>query len=184
MRKRIIATLMALCMALSLLPVQVLATEGAAQKTESAEQTTGAASGGAEGAYANGADAKIALLQGTEQAYQLFVKMPTGSTITLNGVSSGDTIFSVKTRIARETSIPAEQMLLTFKDNGLADEKTLAECGIQRESTLILRLKITEAAALAEARTGRAHRDADLVAAVIRKPARELFGLLVPKRLP
>lgn len=50
MRKRIIATLMALCMALSLLPVQVLATEGAAQKTESAEQTTGAASGGAEGA--------------------------------------------------------------------------------------------------------------------------------------
>lgn len=78
MRKRIIATLMALCMALSLLPVQVLATEGAAQKTESAEQTTGVASGGAEGAYANGADAKIALLQGTEQAYQLFVKMPTG----------------------------------------------------------------------------------------------------------
>ena len=56
MRKRIIATLMALCMALSLLPVQVLATEGAAQKTESAkqktesaEQTTGAASGGAKG---------------------------------------------------------------------------------------------------------------------------------------
>ena len=151
MRKRIIVTLMALCMALSLLPVQVLATEGAAQKTESAEQTTGVASGGAEGAYANGADAKIALLQGTEQAYQLFVKMPTGSTITLNGVSSSDTIFSVKTRIARETSIPAEQMLLTFKDNGLADEKTLAECGIQRESTLILRLKITDAAALAEA---------------------------------
>lgn len=151
MRKRIIATLMALCMALSLLPVQVLATEGAAQKTESAEQTTGVASGGAEGAYANGADAKIALLQGTEQAYQLFVKMPTGSTITLNGVSSSDTIFSVKTRIARETSIPAEQMLLTFKDNGLADEKTLAECGIQRESTLILRLKITDAAALAAA---------------------------------
>ena len=158
MRKRIIATLMALCMALSLLPVQVLATEGAAQKTESAkqktesaEQTTGAASGGAEGAYANGADAKIALLQGTKQAYQLFVKMPTESTITLNGVSSGDTIFSVKTRIARETGIPAEQMLLTFNDNGLADEKTLAECGIQRESTLILRLKITEAAALAEA---------------------------------
>lgn len=158
MRKRIIATLMALCMALSLLPVQVLATEGAAQKTESAkqktesaEQTTGAASGGAEGAYANGADAKIALLQGTKQAYQLFVEMPTESTITLNGVSSGDTIFSVKTRIARETNIPAEQMLLTFKDNGLADEKTLAECGIQRESTLILRLKIMDADALAAA---------------------------------
>ena len=158
MRKRIIATLMALCMALSLLPVQVLAaegaaqkTEGAAQKTESAEQTTGAASGGAEGAYANGADAKIALLQGTKQAYQLFVKMPTESTITLNGVSSGDTIFSVKTRIARETGIPAEQMLLTFNDNGLADEKTLAECGIQRESTLILRLKIMDADALAAA---------------------------------
>lgn len=151
MRKRIIATLMALCMALSLLPVQVLATEGAAQKTESAERTTGAASGGAEGAYANGADAKIALLQGTKQAYQLFVKMPTESTITLNGVSSSDTIFSVKTRIARETGIPAEQMLLTFNDNGLADEKTVAECGIQRESTLILRLKIMDADALAAA---------------------------------
>lgn len=177
MRKRIIATLMALCMALSLLPVQVLAAEAdgtGAQTAGSTAQTTGAEMPTAEGAetqeaenegqsgdpagqavegtvYANGADAKIALLQGTEQTYQLFVKMPTGSTITLNGVSSSDTIFSVKTRIARETSIPAEQMLLTFKDNGLADEKTLAECGIQRESTLILRLKITDAAALAAA---------------------------------
>ena len=154
MRKRIIATLMALCMALSLLPVQVLATEGAVQKTESAEQTTGAASGGAEGAYANGADAKIALLQGTEQTYQLFVKTLTGKTITLNGISSSDTILSVKTRVQEKEGIPPAQQRLIYAGQQLADEKTLAECGIQRESTLqlLLRLEeITDAAALAAA---------------------------------
>lgn len=53
MRKRIIATLMALCMALSLLPVQVLAAEAdgtGAQTAGSTAQTTGAEMPTAEGA--------------------------------------------------------------------------------------------------------------------------------------
>lgn len=190
MRKRIIAMLMALCMALSLLPVQVLAAEAdgtGAQTAGSTAQTTGAEMPTAEGAetqeaenegqsgdpagqavegtvYANGADAKTALLQGTKQAYQLFVKTLTGKTITLNGISSSDTILSVKTRVQEKEGIPPAQQRLIYAGQQLADEKTLAECGIQRESTLQLLLRLAEIT------------DADALAAAVQKSGTVTLG--------
>ena len=136
MRKRIIATLMALCMALSLLPVQVLAAEGAAQKAENAEQTTGAAKGsGADGAYANGADTQVALLQSTEETYQITVRTLTGEDITLD-VTSDDSIGAVKEKIRQQENIPVWQQRLTLDGRELEDGKTLAYYTIQAGNTV------------------------------------------------
>ena len=136
MRKRIIATLMALCMALSLLPVQVLAAEGAAQKAENAEQTTGAAKGsGADGAYANGADTQVALLQSTEETYQITVRTLTGEDITLD-VTSDDSIGAVKEKIRQQENIPVWQQRLTLDGRELEDGKTLAYYNIQAGNTV------------------------------------------------
>ena len=122
MRKRIIATLMALCMALSLLPVQVLATEGAAQKTESAEQTTGAASGGAEGAYANGADAKIALLQGTTQnpvtdAAALAAAVQKSGTVTLGADIDIDSTLVISSYVSVTLDLNGYVLRMTGSDS-------------------------------------------------------------------
>ncbi len=136
MRKRIIATLMVLCMALSLLPVQVLAAEGAAQKAENAEQTTGAAKGsGADGAYANGADTQVALLQSTEETYQITVRTLTGEDITLD-VTSDDSIGAVKEKIRQQENIPVWQQRLTLDGSELEDGKTLADYNIQAGNTV------------------------------------------------
>ena len=136
MRKRIIATLMALCMALSLLPVQVLAAEGAAQKAENAEQTTGAAKGsGADGAYANGADTQVALLQSTEETYQITVRTLTGEDITLD-VTSDDSIGAVKEKLRQQENIPVWQQRLTLDGRELEDGKTLAYYNIQAGNTV------------------------------------------------
>jgi ubiquitin C len=73
---------------------------------------------------------------------QIFVKTITGQTITLD-THLDETVESLKARIMEEVKSLPDKQILVYGGKVLEDEKTLADYGIQKETTLHLVIKLT-----------------------------------------
>jgi ribosomal protein S6E (S10) len=74
-------------------------------------------------------------------AEQIFVKSMTGKTITLD-VETSDTTEKTKAKIAEQTGIPSDKLLLIHRGKALDDNFSLAHYGIQKESEITVSARL------------------------------------------
>ena len=79
----------------------------------------------------------------TKRGIQITVKTTSGKQIDLT-VEPGDTIWRVKTLIQEKEGIPPDQQRLTFNNQELDEDKTLAEYNITKGSEINLTLRLVK----------------------------------------
>lgn len=81
------------------------------------------------------------------QAMQIFVRTPTGKTISIE-VDFNDTIETVKIRVQEKEGLPSDRQRLTFAGRELENGRTLEYYNIQKETTLFVTLVQPDARAI------------------------------------
>lgn len=81
------------------------------------------------------ADLKLFNLRKDPDKYQIFIKTMTGKVKSME-IKSSDTILDIKKKIEFEEGIPVYQQKFIFHGKIIEDEKSAADCNIQKESTI------------------------------------------------
>lgn len=71
-------------------------------------------------------------------APHVFVLTDKNEVITMSYVDFSFTVLQLKREIERKARVPPDQQLLTFMGSVLADDNTLKECNISRDSLLLM----------------------------------------------
>ena len=90
------------------------------------------------------------------EALQIFVKTLSGRTLTLD-VAPTDTVEAVKLQVLVRERIPPALQRLIRGGIQLADDRTLADCGVGSEATLFLGLRLRGGSSFSPPRTACAH---------------------------
>ena len=84
----------------------------------------------------------------TAKTFTVFVKTLTGKTISVQDVTGETTVAQIKDMLVEETGLPAALQKLIFAGTEMENAQTLADCNVQKESTIHLSVNANNGSSL------------------------------------